>query len=85
MRKSTKHAIAQRLLALVGFLMSLAPVWLTELHSTTIYVMIFGMILSFFAIFSGRGRGPWGRYYLSLYLEEHEVALKYLKAKQPWQ
>jgi hypothetical protein len=40
MRKSTKHAIAQRLLALVGFLMSLAPVWLTELHSTTIYVMI---------------------------------------------
>lgn len=85
MRKSTKHAIAQRLLAVVGGMLFIAPIWLAELHSTSIYITIFGMILSVFATFSATGCGPWGRYYLSLYLAEHEAALKSLEAKQPWQ
>jgi hypothetical protein len=61
MRVSTKHAIAQRLLGVVGGMLFIAPIWLTELHSITIYVMIFGWLLLAFAIFSGIGRGPWGR------------------------
>lgn len=85
MRKSTKHAIAQRLLALGGLLLFLTPIWLTGLHSTPSYVLVFGFILLTFSIISSMGFGPWGRYYSSLYLAEHEAALKSLKAKQPWQ
>ena len=85
MRKSTKHAIAQRLLALVGLLLFLAPIWFSELHSTPSYILVFGFILLAFAIISSMGIGPWGRYYSSLCIVEHEDALKSLEVKQPWQ
>jgi len=85
MRKSTKHAIAQRLLAVVGLLLFLAPIWFAGLHSIPSYVLIFGFILLAFAIVSGLGFGPWGRYYSSLCVTEHEATLKSLEVKQPWQ
>ena len=85
MRRSAKHAIAQRLLAAVGLLLFLAPIWFSRLHSTPSYVLIFGFILLAFSIISGMGFGPWGRYYSSLCAAEHETALKSLEVKQPWQ
>ena len=61
MRKSKKHAIAQRLVAAVGLLLFLAPILVTELHSTPSFVLILGFILLAFAIISSMGFGSWGR------------------------
>jgi hypothetical protein len=85
MRKSTIHAIAQRLLAAIGLMLFLAPILLAGLHSTPSYILVFGFILLAFAIISGMGFGPWGRYYSLLCVAEREAELKSLGVKHPWQ
>lgn len=85
MRKSTKHAIAQRLLGLVGLALFLAPIVSGDLHSTPTVLLALGFLLLGFAILSGMGLAPWGRHYSSLYVAESEAKLKSLEAKQSWQ
>jgi hypothetical protein len=85
MRQSTKHAIAQRLLALVGFVLFVGPIWVPEFHSISGAVLVTGFVLLCFAIVSGMGIGPWGRYYSSLYVAENDATLISLEPKQPWQ
>lgn len=85
MRQSTKHTIAQRLLALLGLALFAGPIWVPALHSVPSAVLIVGLVLLCFAIASGMGLGPWGRYYSSLCVAENDAALKSLEPRQPWQ
>ena len=85
MRKSTRHAIAQRLVALIGFVLFAAPIWFRELDSVPPILPLLGLATLLFGILSGWGVGPWGSHYKDLLLEEHEAYLKSLEPGQPWQ
>lgn len=85
MRRSTKHAIAQRLLALVGFTIFAAPIWFRELDCVPLVIPLLGWLILTFAILSATGIGPWGRYYSALVVADHDAYRKSLEPKQPWQ
>lgn len=85
MKLSTKHAIAQRILALVGFALFIVPNWFQELSFNPPVLLFIGFAVLLFAILSASGVGPWGRYYSSLVVSENEALLKSLEPKQPWQ
>ena len=85
MKLSTKHAVAQRILALVGFALFIVPIWVNELGFYPPALLFIGFAILLFAILSGSGVGPWGRYYSSLVVSENEALLKSLEPKQPWQ
>ena len=85
MRKSTKHAIAQRLLALVGFALFAAPIWFRELDCVPPVIPLVGWLMLTFGILSASGIGPWGRYYSALVVTDNDAYLKSLEPKQPWQ
>lgn len=85
MRSSTKHAIAQRLLGLVGVTLFAGPMWFRELGFVPPALQLLGLLLLFFGILSAFGVGPWGRYYTTLVVSDNETYLKSLEGKQPWQ
>jgi hypothetical protein len=85
MRTSTKHAIAQRLLGLVGVALFAGPMWSRELSFVPPSLQLLGLFLLFFGILSAFGVGPWGRYYSAIVATDNEANLKTLEVKQPWQ
>jgi hypothetical protein len=85
MRKSTKHAIAQRLLGLAGFTIFIEPIWFAESTIFPPVVLFIGFVIFAFSILSASGIGPWGRYYSALVVADNETALKSLEPKHPWQ
>jgi hypothetical protein len=85
MRSSTKHAIAQRLLGLVGVALFAGPMWFHELSFVSPVLQLLGLLLLFFGILSAFGVGPWGRYYSAIVVSDNEAYLKTLEVKQPWQ
>ena len=86
MRSSTKHAIAQRLLALLGFMFFVGPMLFQGLGflDSPIFLLL-GWIMFIIGIVSAWGVGPWGRYFERQYLAEHDAYLQTLEPKQPWQ
>ena len=85
MKPSTKHAIAQRILALVGFAFFITPIWFKEFISFPKVFLFLGLFVLSFCVFSALGFGPWGRYYSALVVSENESFLKLLEPNQPWQ
>jgi hypothetical protein len=85
MRPSTKHAIAQRLLGLVGVALFAGPMWFRELNFVPPALQLLGLLMLFLGTFSAFGVGPWGRYYTTLAVSDNEAYLKSLEVKQPWQ
>jgi hypothetical protein len=85
MRKSTKHAIAQRILALFGVTLFAGPMWFHGLQWIPPALQLLGLPIVFFATISVFGFGPWGRYYNEIIVTDNETYLKSLEPKQPWQ
>lgn len=85
MKRSTRHAIAQRLLSLLGVALFAGPLWVQQLSFIAPVFQMLGLLLLIFAVLSGLGLGPWGRYYSAHVVSEHEAYLKKLEPKQPWQ
>ena len=85
MRKSTKHAIAQRVLALFGVTLFAGPMWFHVLDWIPPALQLLGWPIAFFAAISVLGFGPWGRYYNTVLIADNETYLKTLEPKQPWQ
>lgn len=85
MRRSTKHALAQRLLGLFGVALFAGPMWFHGLSFISPEIQLLGLPILFFAILSAFGIGPWGSYFKALFAADHESYLKSLEPKQPWQ
>ncbi len=85
MKKSTKHGLAMRFLALLGVSPMISPYFGVDLYSVPIGIVIFCMLVASFAVISGFGIGPWGRYYNSLIVKEDEEYRTTLITKQPWE
>lgn len=85
MKKSTKHAIAHRLLGLAGVSLFAGPLWFRELGFVPPALQLLGLLMLFVGVLSASGRGPWGRHYSALVVAEHEAYLKSLEPRQPWQ
>lgn len=77
MRASTKHAIAHRLVALIGCIIFIGPLWdIPGLTQVNPLLVLLGLLLLWFGLLSSAGVGPWGRHYKSLYIAEHKASLK---------
>jgi hypothetical protein len=85
MRRSTKHAIAQRLLGLFGVALFAGPMWFHGLGFVPPTIQLMGLPILFFAMLSAFGIGPWGRYFKALFVADNEAYIKSLEPKQPWQ
>jgi hypothetical protein len=85
MKNSTKHAMAQRLLGLLGLILFAGPNWFKSLNFIPNPVQYFGLFVIFFANLSAFGVGKWGRHYSSLCVSEREEENRKLEPKQPWQ
>jgi hypothetical protein len=84
-KKSTGHAIAQRLVGLLGITLFAGPLWVQQLSCIAPTFQMLGFLLLIFALLSGWGIGPWGRHYSGLVVAEYDAYLKSLEPKQPWQ
>ena len=85
MRTSTKHAVAQRLLGLVGVALFAGPMWFRVLGFVPPAFQLLGLPILFFGIISAFGVGPWGRYYKAVLIADNEAYLKSLEPKLQWQ
>ena len=82
MRPSTKHAIAQRSVALLGFLLFMGPTWdIPIARHAPAWGGLLGLGILFFSILSATGVGPWGKRYKKLYLAEHQTSLTQIAGK----
>jgi uncharacterized membrane protein len=85
MQRSTKHAIAQRLLGLVGIVLFAGPIWFRELDFVPPFILLLGWLMLMFGMLSSFGIGPWGRYFKAILAADNEAYFKSLEPKQPWQ
>lgn len=76
MQGSTKHAIAHRLVALIGFVVFVGPVWFIPSVTVNPLLVLLGLLLMAVGILSSMGVGPWGRHYKKLYIAEHKASIK---------
>jgi hypothetical protein len=86
MKTSTKHALAQRLLAALGLALFLGPVWrIPYLESVPSWLLLTGFAILFFSILSAFGIGPWGRALNRACAIEDPEYRRSLEPKCPWQ
>ncbi len=85
MNRSTRHAIAQRLLGLAGVALFAGPMWFQVLRFIPPALQLLGLLMLFVGIISAYGIGPWGRNYRKLLNAEREAYIKSLEPRQPWQ
>ena len=82
MRPSTKHALGQRFIALLGFTLFMGPARGIPLaRHTPVWMSLFGLGILFFAILSASGVGPWGKRYKNLHLTEEKTSRAQISEK----
>jgi uncharacterized membrane protein YccC len=77
MRPSTKHALLQRFVALIGVVVAIASNWiqLPSIEDNRGWILLLGFVLAFIGVFSGRGYGPWGRHLKKLHDNERRAEI----------
>jgi hypothetical protein len=88
MRLSTKHLLAQRVIALMAFLVIIGAlkIWpIPLLEELPCWVGLLAFAIFAGVIVSSIGFGPWGHYVNKLAVLEDEQYRESLKPKQPWQ
>jgi hypothetical protein len=76
LKTSTKHAISQRLLALLGFVLAIGPYWgLPYVGASPAWTSLLGFLLAFIGVLSGAGFGPWGKHFTKLYVNDHRAEI----------
>lgn len=75
MRPSTKHAILQRLVGVIGLVLVMVPNWvsLPYIRENFVWIILLGFVLGFVGGFSALGLGPWGRRFTKLYVNENRA------------
>ncbi len=85
MNRSTRHAIAQRLVGLAGVTLFAGLLWFQALAFVPPAVQLLGLLMLAAGVFSGMGIGPWGSHYKKLLMADREAYLRSLEPRQPWQ
>jgi hypothetical protein len=86
MKRSTTHLVAQRILALIAFVLFIGAlkIWpIAYLGAMPDWVGQVGLALLFVAVLSGLGFGPWGRLVNALTTAEDKAYRESLGPKQP--
>jgi hypothetical protein len=88
MKRSTKHLIAQRVVALLAFVVFIGAlkIWPFPLVSEwPNWVGLLALAVLFAAILSALGIGPWGRAVKASLTQENQMYHASLEPHQPWQ
>jgi hypothetical protein len=88
MKRSTKHLIAQRVVALLAFVVFIGAlkIWpIPFVSEWPNWVGLLGLAVLFAAILSGFGIGPWGRAVKVFLTQEDGASRASLEPNHPWQ